>query len=345
MIKKLKLSLLIAVLSLALVGGSVFAAAGDLTWSAAQTIDLSSPDLDLTIASGSTASSMVVNAGTIVPTLALGDVFTVSTAAAGDFAVSPTTGVNIVCNSNTTSTVTITATGTQAYTITPSATACTFSAGGGGGGGSGTVTDVLPPSNTSVNINSGASTTSVLTVTLTLAATDATQMLVSNDAGFAGASWEGYVTSKSWLLTSGDGLKTVYAKFKDAAGNMSMAVSDTITLSGTGTMAVVTNEPTQGCSGGNLYNTSTGKLCTNTVKKLYNFGTKTLRNGSRGEAVMELQRFLNQFLNLGLVVDGKLGPKTIAVIKKWQKEKGLVADGLIGPKTKAMMNAQAENGY
>jgi peptidoglycan hydrolase-like protein with peptidoglycan-binding domain len=59
---------------------------------------------------------------------------------------------------------------------------------------------------------------------------------------------------------------------------------------------------------------------------------------------MELQRFLNRFLNLGLVVDGKLGPKTIAVIKKWQLSKGLVADGLIGPKTKAMMNTEAEAG-
>jgi peptidoglycan hydrolase-like protein with peptidoglycan-binding domain len=39
------------------------------------------------------------------------------------------------------------------------------------------------------------------------------------------------------------------------------------------------------------------------------------------------------------VVDGKLGPKTIAVIKTWQKEHGLVADGLIGVKTKLMMNS------
>ncbi|MDQ5971771.1 MAG: Peptidoglycan-binding protein, partial [Patescibacteria group bacterium] len=37
----------------------------------------------------------------------------------------------------------------------------------------------------------------------------------------------------------------------------------------------------------------------------YNFGTTTLKNGSKGEAVMELQRFLNATLNLGLVVDGK----------------------------------------
>jgi hypothetical protein len=71
----------------------------------------------------------------------------------------------------------------------------------------------------------------------------------------------------------------------------------------------------------------------------YNFGTTTLKNGSRGEAVMELQRFLNSTLNLGLVVDGKLGPKTVAILKKWQNDHGLKADGLIGPKTKQIMNS------
>ena len=55
---------------------------------------------------------------------------------------------------------------------------------------------------------------------------------------------------------------------------------------------------------------------------------------------MELQRFLNKVLNLGLVVDGKLGPKTIAVIKKLPLDNGLVSDGLIGTKTKAKMNAE-----
>lgn len=74
---------------------------------------------------------------------------------------------------------------------------------------------------------------------------------------------------------------------------------------------------------------------------LYNFGTVTLKLGSKGEAVMEIQRFLNARLNLGLVVDGKLGPKTIAVIKQWQKDNGLVSDGLVGLKTKAKMNAMS----
>src|SRR3989338_4776076 len=108
----------------------------------------------------------------------------------------------------------------------------------------------------------------------------------------------------------------------------------------------VNNSTSQGCSGGSKYNTSTGALCVNNTvsdRRVYNFGTITLRNGSRGDAVMELQRFLNARLNLGLVVDGKLGPRTIAVIKNWQSVNGLLDDGLIGVKTKARMNIEAAN--
>jgi len=187
------------------------------------------------------------------------------------------------------------------------------------------------------NINAGASVTSSPSVTLALSATGAIEMLISNDAGFAGASWEAYATSKPWVLTSGDGVKTVYAKFRNANGTMSSVVSDIVIVSTNGTTRVA-----QGCSGGNTYNTSTGALCVNTIVHSYNFGTTTLKNGSTGNAVMELQRFLNAKLALGLVVDGKLGPKTIAVIKQWQKDNGLVSDGLVGQKTKVKMNASVE---
>lgn len=218
--------------------------------------------------------------------------------------------------------------------------------------------------NTSNSINAGASITSSPSVTLALSAIGSTEMLISNDAGFAGASWEAYATSKPWVLTSGDGVKTVYAKFRNATGDMSSVVSANVTVSVSGISAGVSNEPTQGCSLGNLYNTSTGALCINnavpqgcsggniyststgalcvnnsTVVNKYNFGNTTLKLWSKGDAVMELQRFLNAKLNLGLVVDGSLGSKTIAVIKQWQTANGLVSDGLIGAKTKVKMNA------
>src|SRR3989338_3906142 len=75
----------------------------------------------------------------------------------------------------------------------------------------------------------------------------------------------------------------------------------------------------------------------------YNLGTTTLRSGSRGAHVVELQRFLNDELNLGLVLDGKLGPITAGVIREWQRVNGLIADGLVGPQTRAFMSTLANS--
>jgi len=54
-------------------------------------------------------------------------------------------------------------------------------------------------------------------------------MQFSND----GVSWSGEensATSKTWTLTTGEGLKTVYVQYKDNAGNWSASVSDTIIM-------------------------------------------------------------------------------------------------------------------
>ena len=90
--------------------------------------------------------------------------------------------------------------------------------------------DTVPPTNNSLTINGGSEYTTNRTVTLALSSTGASQMMVSESASFSGASWETYSTSKSFTLSSSDGTKTVYAKFKDAAGNESTAVSDSIVL-------------------------------------------------------------------------------------------------------------------
>ncbi len=112
------------------------------------------------------------------------------------------------------------------------------------------------------------------------------------------------------------------------------------------TTSPVINSPLfSGCSNRTTgFSTTTGKSCVgNTITKTtYNFGITTLKNGSIGNAVKELQRFLNANLKMNLIVDGKLGPKTIAIIKQWQKAHGLTPDGLIGAKTKEMMNEEAK---
>lgn len=99
----------------------------------------------------------------------------------------------------------------------------------------GIIVDTIAPTGI-VAINNNALYTTTTVVTLNLSATDTgsgmgtdAQMRFSND----NVNWstpEPYATTKSWTLTSGDGPKTVYAKFKDIAGNWSSIVSDTINL-------------------------------------------------------------------------------------------------------------------
>ncbi|PJA88411.1 MAG: hypothetical protein CO139_03255 [Candidatus Moranbacteria bacterium CG_4_9_14_3_um_filter_36_9] len=86
----------------------------------------------------------------------------------------------------------------------------------------------LVPTDLSISIKNGDNTTDDRRNSLTLGATNATQMMLSNSADFSGAVWQDYATSISWKFTSGNGTKTIYVKFKNAAGDESEIVSDTI---------------------------------------------------------------------------------------------------------------------
>jgi hypothetical protein len=109
-----------------------------------------------------------------------------------------------------------------------------------------------------------------------------------------------------------------------------------VVILGCGNRAVGFSTTTgQSCVG----NTTVPGLPTAGTAPTYDFGATSLVRGSSGATVMELQRFLNANLNLNLVIDGYLGPKTIAVVKQWQKNNGLAADGIVGVKTKLKMNA------
>ena len=57
----------------------------------------------------------------------------------------------------------------------------------------------------------------------------ATQMMVSNNACFSGASWEPYTANKTWTLANGDGWREVYLKTRDVFSR-TLTVSDTIYL-------------------------------------------------------------------------------------------------------------------
>jgi hypothetical protein len=65
-------------------------------------------------------------------------------------------------------------------------------------------------------------------VSLTLNGNEATQMCISDTTTCS--SRETLATSKSRTLMTGEGTKTVYVQFRDAAENISAQYSDTIIL-------------------------------------------------------------------------------------------------------------------
>lgn len=108
--------------------------------------------------------------------------------------------------------------------------------GGGGGGGVGVAPGILLPSDGTVIIANGVTETATTTVSLALSSTNATKMALSNASDFKGSFWQDYATSTPWILNPGDGLKTVYVRFRNDQG-VAKVVTDTIMLK-TGIAAV-----------------------------------------------------------------------------------------------------------
>jgi hypothetical protein len=86
----------------------------------------------------------------------------------------------------------------------------------------------------SLTINNNDVATKSRNVTLNIGASDTTtsvtQMIISENSDFSGSNWISYATSYSFTLSSGDGEKTVYVKFRDEADNESPTESDKIQL-------------------------------------------------------------------------------------------------------------------
>ncbi len=88
-----------------------------------------------------------------------------------------------------------------------------------------------------LRINNGLAYTDSVVVNLFIKAPASTElMLVGNDSLFAGSSWQPFESTIPWTLTSGDGLKVVYVKFRDRDGNetkgsvSAQVILDTIAL-------------------------------------------------------------------------------------------------------------------
>lgn len=68
------------------------------------------------------------------------------------------------------------------------------------------------------------------------------------------------------------------------------------------------------------------------------------RNGYSADKVQKLQQNLKSIgYNVG-EIDGKIGPKTIAAIKKFQKDNKLTVDGKVGKQTQAILNKKLSVG-
>lgn len=190
--------------------------------------------------------------------------------------------------------------------------------------------DTTPPTNTSITISSGADTASSVNVTLTLSATGANQMMISNNPNFTGTTWEDYVTTKNWALLSGGGLRAVYVKYKDSAGNISTVVSDSINLKvDPNTITPVITAPKQDLK--------------QEIKKATVSLLKDLKSGSMGADVTALQSFLEGKKMLIMpkgIAKGTYGAVTAQALQKYQRANGLKVTGILDALTRAKINAE-----
>lgn len=69
----------------------------------------------------------------------------------------------------------------------------------------------------------------------------------------------------------------------------------------------------------------------------------TLRRGSQGDEVADLQTILNARYGADLEVDGNFGKATEAAVKAFQKSHGLTADGIVGAKTWKALGIATDN--
>jgi fibronectin type 3 domain-containing protein len=95
----------------------------------------------------------------------------------------------------------------------------------------------------SVAINGGQARTQDRNVVVTMSASGITElMMLSNVPDMSGAQWQPFQGAVNWQLPTGDGEKTVYARFRDNEDNESLVVSDDIELDTTATITSVTED-------------------------------------------------------------------------------------------------------
>ncbi|MBL90877.1 MAG: hypothetical protein CMH56_03585 [Myxococcales bacterium] len=98
------------------------------------------------------------------------------------------------------------------------------------------VYDSIAPQNPSVTIGDGSGQIVTPQVNVTLAADGASHMKTGKASGLAGSVWVPFDAHTTVTFSQEDGLKSLYAKFKDAAGNETDEIIATATLDTTGSI-------------------------------------------------------------------------------------------------------------
>jgi hypothetical protein len=118
-----------------LVVGSVFgvAHAAGVTYSTDTTVDLSSPDINLTIRADSVATSVAVNTGNVVVTLAAGDTFVI-TSATRNVGINGSGITSVSCSEARVAIATMQgpSSGSNTFTVTPQSNQCTVASADSG---------------------------------------------------------------------------------------------------------------------------------------------------------------------------------------------------------------------
>ncbi len=198
MTKIIRTTVLVLSLAVSLAIADAALAANDLTLSTDAIIDLSSPDVNLTVPSASTVDSLTVNTGSLNVTMSDGGTLTLRSTDRKTFTHnSGALAVDITCNDSY-SQIAVTAGASvsgSSFTITVSSDTCTTSGGstggGGGGGGGGAVTTTVPT----------PTTTTTTETTPTPTTTTTTETTVAADA--RAAQWEQVLTDAT-AVYSGD---------------------------------------------------------------------------------------------------------------------------------------------
>jgi hypothetical protein len=239
--KKIRILHLLTILSLLVCPLATLAADGDFVTDSTVTIYLSDLDENYTISSGASIEELMVGTSTFTFKIVSGSTITVTNTNRKVMEVTGSISGDTVGGTcgETQNTIEISTTASShTLTVTPDARVCVIDSGSGttGSGDSGTSSTPAPssviitPSSPAVSINSGAAQSKTRAVTLTLSATNASEMIISENSNFADGNWETYVASKSFTLSEGFGPKTVYVQYRSSTGGISTSVSDEIEL-------------------------------------------------------------------------------------------------------------------